>query len=190
MQKTKTSLVFANYFFLNSSQKLSEFCLLLLKNHELTTSYSVKMYMQRATEKNKYVRVVKSNLKAVRHFKLETVSKIIEILNYHSCIHHLAFKANILSFIYQTYRWNIKVYIYIHDIYTVKMYFTIITIMYFLRKRSMLINFFFSFLDPFLRSNFFSLSKFLSWLTLLVQRNWVFATNSNFLILYLYNQIM
>ena len=153
---------FCQLFFLNSSQKLSEFCLLLLKNHELTTSYSVKMYMQRATEKNKYVRVVKSNLKAVRHFKLETVSKIIEILNYHSCIHHLAFKANILSFIYQTYRWNIKVYIYIHDIYTVKMYFTIITIMYFLRKRSMLINFFFSFLDPFLRSYFFSLSKFLS----------------------------
>ena len=51
------------------------------------------MFMQRATEKKKYARVVKSNLKAVRHFKLETVSKINEIFYYHLCIHHLAFKS-------------------------------------------------------------------------------------------------
>ena len=72
----------------------------------------------------------------MRHFKLETVSKINEILYYHSYVKHIDGT--------------------IYDIHS-QMYFTMITIMYFLSKRSMLINLFsLQFLNPFLRSNFFS----------------------------------
>ena len=40
--------------------------------------YSAKMYMLRATEKHKLVRVLKSKPKTLRHFKVDPILKIYE----------------------------------------------------------------------------------------------------------------
>ena len=68
----------------------------------------------------------------------------------------LHLKANILSFIYQTYRWKIIVHIYTWNIHSQNVFYNNYNYVLFEKKINVNQFFFLQFLNHFLRSNFFS----------------------------------